>query len=168
MAPGARGGPCRRAALAAHVRRGPGASHVLLTSLPGFAADLLSRVPHALAFVRIGLAQLSYVRGDLADLLLVDALDDEPGRRLHPEGDALWSADEHRVTESERELQVLAPGLHAIANPDDLHRLGIALRHAGDHVGDQRAGQAVQSPDLALIRRPGHGDHSVVLPDLDR
>jgi hypothetical protein len=43
------------------------------TSLPDLAPDLLAGVPHALALVRVGLAQLAQVRRDLADLLLVDA-----------------------------------------------------------------------------------------------
>src|SRR5690349_25060233 len=120
MPPGARRGAARRAAPAAHVRSSPGASHVLLTSLPGLAADLLARVPHALALVGVWLAQLAYVRGNLADLLLVDALDDESGRGFHPEGNPVWRSDHHRVTEAERELQAGAPGLHAVAHADDL------------------------------------------------
>ena len=55
-----------------------------LTSLSDLAADVLAGVPHALALVGLGLAQLADVGGDLADLLLVDALDTEPGRRSRP------------------------------------------------------------------------------------
>src|SRR5580704_2239181 len=70
----ARRGPPRDAA----VRSGPGARHVLLTSLPDLAADLLALVLHALALIRIGLAELADVGGYFAHLLLVDALDHEP------------------------------------------------------------------------------------------
>ena len=55
-------------------------SHGLLTSLSDLAADDLAGVTHALALVRVGLAELADVGGDLADLLLVDARDDEAGR----------------------------------------------------------------------------------------
>src|SRR5262245_33537477 len=168
MPPGARGSPAGGAAPAAHMRSRPGARHVLLTSLPGLAADLLARVPHALALVGVWLAKLADVRGDLADLLLVNALDDEPGGGLDPEGDPFGRAHHHRVAETERELQVPAPGLHPVANADDLEGLGVARRHASHHVGDQRPGQSVQRPDLAFVRWPGNRDHAVVLLDFDR
>ena len=47
--------------------------HGLLARLSGLAADDLAGVAHALALVRVGLAELADVGGDLADLLLVDA-----------------------------------------------------------------------------------------------
>src|SRR4051794_25819755 len=59
-----------------------------LAGLAGLAADLLARVPHALALVRLGLARLADLRGDLADELLVDADDREMGRVLDLEADA--------------------------------------------------------------------------------
>src|SRR6202034_2954604 len=99
----------------------------LLPSLPDLATDLLTLVTHALALVRVGLAELADLGGDLADLLLVDALDDEPGGRLDPEGDSLRRVHRHRVAEAERELQVVAPGLHAVADTDDLQRLAVAV-----------------------------------------
>jgi hypothetical protein len=45
----------------------------LLTSLSDLAADVLAGVADALALVRLGLAELADVGGDLADELLVDA-----------------------------------------------------------------------------------------------
>src|SRR5437016_4794403 len=55
-----------------------------LACLPGLAPNELALVAHAFALVRVGPAQLADVRGNLADLLLVDALHDEPGGRLDP------------------------------------------------------------------------------------
>src|SRR5215469_11537161 len=100
-----------------------GDSHVLLPSLPDLAADLLAGVTHALALVRVGLAELAYVGGDLADLLLVDPLHDDPGGGLHPQGDAVRRIDRHRVAEAERELHTAALGLHPVSDADDLQRL---------------------------------------------
>src|SRR5262249_21113701 len=149
------------------VRPGLGARHVLLTSLPDLAADLLALVPHALALVRVGLAQLADIRGDFAHLLLGDALHHEPGGCLDPEGDPGWRGHRHGVTEAERELQVLTLGLDPVTHADDLHRLAVALGDARHHVGDQRPGQAVQRTDLALVAGPGHGDDAILLLDLD-
>src|SRR6266851_2961739 len=87
----------------------------LLPSLSDLAADLLALIPHALALVRVRLAELAYVGAD----------------------------------------------------PDDLQRLAVPLGHAGDHVGDQRAGKAVQRPDLALVAWPRDGDGAVYLGHLD-
>src|SRR3954452_18231000 len=103
-----------------------GQSHDLLTSLSDLAADLLAGVPHALALVRVGLAQLADVRGDLADLLLVDALDREAGRAVGGEGDALGRPHGDGVAVAERELQVRATGLDAVPGTDDLQALLVA------------------------------------------
>src|SRR3712207_9379556 len=76
--------------------------------------------------------------------------------------DAVGSLDRHRVAVAQRELEVRAAGLHAVADPDDLEGLAVALGDAGDHVGDQRAGQTVQRTALALVVRAGHLDDTVL------
>src|SRR5215471_19311416 len=139
----------------------------LLPSLPDLAADLLAGVTHALALVGVGLAELTYVGGDLADLLLVDPLHDDPGGGLHPQGDAIRRGDRHRVAVAERELHPAALGLHPVPDADDLQRLAVPVGDAGHHVGDQSARQAVQRPDLALIVGPDYGDDAVGKVDLD-
>src|SRR5438046_1668713 len=108
-----------------------------LTRLSDLELDLLALVADTLALVRVGLAQLADVGGDLADLLLVDAAYDELRRALHLEADALGCLDRHRVAVAERELQVGALRGDAVADAADLHGLGVAVGDAGDHVGDQ-------------------------------
>src|SRR6478672_4663249 len=100
--------------------------HGLLTSLSDLAADVLAGVPHALALVRVGLAQLADVRGDLAVLLLVDALDAEAQRAVGGEADALGGLHRDGVAVAERELQVGTLGHHAVAGADDLELLLVA------------------------------------------
>src|SRR3954447_23209758 len=139
-----------------------GQSHDLLTSLSDLAADLLAGVPHALALVRVGLAQLADVRGDLADLLLVDALHREAGRAVGGEGDALGRLHGDGVAVAEGELEVRARGLHPVSRADDLEPLLVARRHALHHVGDERAGQAVQRAAAALVVRALDGDRAVL------
>src|SRR6202050_2745051 len=148
------------------MRPGPGASHGLLTSLPDLAADYLTLVPHAPALIGVGLAELADFRGHLADSLLVDAFHDKPGGGLDPDGDALRRAHGQGVAGPERERHVAAPGLDAVADADDLQGLAIAVRDAGDHVGDQRPGQAVQRAHGALIVRPGDLDDVVLADDV--
>src|SRR4051812_40826682 len=125
----------------------------LLTRLPDLELDEFALVADALALVRVGLAQLADVGGDLADLLLVDAAYDELRRALHLEADALGGQDRHRVAVAEGELEVRSLGGDAVADAADLHRLGVAVGDTGDHVGDQAAGQAVQRAALALVVR---------------
>ena len=85
-------------------------------------------VAHALALVGLGLAELADVGGDLAHLFLVDALDDDPRRDGHLEGDAFGGVDDDGVGEAERELErVRAPRRGAIAHADDLELLGEAV-----------------------------------------
>ena len=80
--------------------------------------------------------------------------DRELGGALDREGDALGGLDDDRVGEAEGELEVVALGRDAVADADDLELLGVALGDADDHVGDERAGQAVQRA-AARARRPG-------------
>src|SRR4029077_19243791 len=109
-----------------------------LTCLSDLALDDLAGVSHALALVRVGLAELADVRGDLADLLLVDALDAELDRGLDHEVDSRRSLDGHRVRVAKTDLEVRALGRDPVADADDLHRLRVALGDAHDHVVDQR------------------------------
>src|SRR6478735_1741303 len=138
--------------------------HGLLTSLSDLAADLLARIAHALALVRVGLAQLADVCGNLANLLLVDALDRESGRVLDGEGNALRRLDGDRVAVAEGELEVTALGGHAVTGAVDLHLLLITLGHTEHHVGDQRAGQAVQRARGALVVGPLDLDGALIGP----
>src|SRR5512135_2318471 len=64
-----------------------------LAGLAGLAADVLAGVADALALVRLGLATGADPRRDLADELLVDAHDGQPGRVLDLEADARWGVD---------------------------------------------------------------------------
>ena len=59
-------------------------SHLLLAGLAGLAQDALALVADALALVGLGLADGADVGGDLADDLLVDAVDDDLGRPPAP------------------------------------------------------------------------------------
>src|SRR6201989_3331344 len=103
---------------------------LLLPCLTGLTTDDLTLVTHALALVRVGLAQLADVGGHFADLLLVDALDHEAGRGLDAERDALRRLDRDGVREPERELEVTALGGHAVTGTDDLEGLRAARGHA--------------------------------------
>src|SRR5215469_6463048 len=168
VSPLPRGDPRGGAASNPAVCPGLGARHFLLTSLPDLAADLFALVPHALALIGVRLAKLADIRGHFAHLLLVDALHHKPGGSLNPEGDPGRRSHGHGVAEPQCELQVLALGLDAVSDADNLHGFAVALGHAGHHIGDQRPGQAVQRADLTLVAGPGHSDDAVGLLDLDR
>src|SRR5215475_8475980 len=139
----------------------------LLPSLPDLAADVFAGVPQALPLVRVGLAELAYVGGDFAHLLLVDPLDNQPGGGFDAQRDPFRRADGDRVAEAQGELEVGAPRLDPVADTDDFQRLAVALGHPGHHVRDQRPGQAVQRPHVALVVGPGHGDFAAVDGDVD-
>ena len=116
---------------------------------------MLAQVADALALVGLGLADLADVGGHLADLLLVDAAHDDAGRLRRLELDALGCLDADGVAEAEGELEVAgALGSGAVADADDLELLDEALASRPDHVGDERAGEAVLGAVLALVVRP--------------
>src|SRR4051794_10454717 len=143
-------------------------AHGLLARLSGLAANDLALVADTLALVGLRLADLADVGGGLADLLLVDAGHDEAGGRLDGEGDALRGRHVDRVAEPEGELEVGSTGLHAVTGADDLEGLAVALGDAGDHVGDQRAGQPVTRLAVALVVRTLDDEVAVLLRDRDR
>src|SRR3954469_12790606 len=98
-----------------------------LADLPG---DVLALVADALALVGLRRALLADVRGDLADELLGDPLDDDARRLGHLELDALGRGDVDRMRVAEREREVLARELRAVADALDLEGLGVAVGDA--------------------------------------
>ena len=65
------------------------------------------------------------------------------------------------------ELQVLPLQLRAVSDALDFQALLIARRHALDHVGHERARQAVQGAVFTAIGGPRHDELLAVLLDLD-
>src|SRR6266542_5048747 len=128
-----------------------------LAGLAGLAADDLARIADALALVRLGLAGGPDARGDLADELLVDPDHGHPRRILELEADPLGRLDLDRMAVAQVELQLVAHLLGAVAHAGDLEALAIAGRDAGDHVGDQRPGEAVKL--LVHLRLGRAADH---------
>src|SRR5215212_3007543 len=108
-----------------------------LTNLPG---DVFALVADALALVGLRRPLLADDGGDLADLLLGVALDDHARRLRDLELDPLRRLDRHGVRVAQRELEVDALELGAVADALDLERLAEAVGDPRDHVGDQGAG----------------------------
>src|SRR6266545_2080250 len=100
--------PCRGSA-GAGVRGLVASSTWPLRSLPHLAADVLALVTDALALVRLGRAHLANLGRDLADLLLVDALDDDLRGYGHLEADALRRVDDDGMRVADVELERRAP-----------------------------------------------------------
>src|SRR5690606_4288634 len=119
----------------------------------------LARVAHALALVRLGRPEAPELRGDLTDALPVDTLDDDLRLARRLDRDAVGHRVLDRMREAERQVQLLALRLRAIADADELELPLEAVRDPRDHVLDQRSG------------RPGHRVRDPVLradTDLDR
>src|SRR3954471_4809295 len=139
---------------------------VRLGTLAYFAPHVLALVADALALVRLRRAHLADLGGRLADHLLVGSLDEDLRRGRHLERDAGARLDRDGVRVTDAELEVGALERCAVADALDLELLLEALRHALDHVRDQRPGQAVQRPVLPALGRPLHGHDAVGLLDL--
>src|SRR6478735_5514810 len=80
---------------------------LLLGGLAGLALHALAGVANALALVRLGLAELADVGGDLTDELLVEAAHDDAGRLRDLEGHAFGRLHVHRVREPDGDLDLL-------------------------------------------------------------
>jgi hypothetical protein len=79
-----------------------------LAGLAGLAADALPGVADALALVGLRLSRLPDAGGHLADELLVDADDGQPGRVLDLEADPRRRVDLDRVAVAQVELELPA------------------------------------------------------------
>src|SRR5919204_4029739 len=123
-------------------------------ALPDLPGHVLALVADALALVGLRRALLADVGGDLADLLLGDAPDDHARGLGHLELDAVRRLDGDRVRVAERELEVLALELRAVADALDLQALLEAVGDALDHVRHQRAREAVQRAMVRAVGRP--------------
>src|ERR671919_914692 len=136
-----------------------------LRGLAGLLAHVLVLVADALALVRLGLAHLPDVRGDLADELLVVAANDDRrwGRNL--ELDALRRRERNGVRVTHLQLERVAAHRGAVADTDDGQALLVPLRYALDHVRDERAREAMQAPVESLITRSLDADRGVLLDD---
>src|SRR6185437_2556942 len=102
----------------------------------------------------------------LADLLLVDAGDDDLGRLRRRDRDALRDRIVDVVREAELQIELLALHRRAIADAGDLQLLLETLGHSGHQIGDLRARGAPQrARALALAARLDRDD---ALVELDR
>src|SRR5262249_11905790 len=130
-----------------------------LRALALLLPHLLAAVADPFALVRLRLLDGADLRRLLADGFLIDAVDADVelarvGFLPDLTADALARLDLHRVTGPDRDTDVLSHQFGAVADADDVQRLGVAVRHALDHVGNQRARKAVQRAVRLLIRRP--------------
>src|SRR5216683_1665728 len=119
------------------------------------AADGFLCVLDALALVGLGRPHLADLRGGEAHQVLVGPLHRDPVRLGVVLGaDAFGEREPDRVREAHREVDLLALQLRLVPDAGDVQRPLEALRDALDHVGDQRAGEAVQLARAARVVRP--------------
>ena len=112
-------------------------------------------VANALALVRLRLAGAADLGGELADLLLVRALDHDRRRVGQFDRHAIGRRQLDRVGIADRQHDRLLVHAGLVADALDLELLLVALGHALDHVGDQAARQAVQRSGSDARRRAG-------------
>src|SRR5207342_2615869 len=112
--------------------------------LLGFLADdVLAGVLHALALVGLRRTEAANLGGDFADALLVGARHDDFRLRRGGDGDAFRGREQHRVRETQREVQVLALHRGTVTDADQLELALEAVGDALDHVredGTERTG----------------------------
>ncbi len=119
--------------------------------------------------VGFGLADGADIRGDGANLLLVDALDGDLDVGLvHLELDALGSIDDHGMGVADGDVElVLVPLSHAPANAFDGQGLLKSLGDTNNHVIDEGAIQTMHRAVGLAVGRAGHDDFGADLFDFD-
>src|SRR5215475_6272049 len=124
------------------VRRSVRSTTVAITGLPSLllaflAEDELAGIFHALALIGLGLAEGSDLGGDMPDLLVVDAADNDLGRLRDHNRDPLRNRIRDVVCVAELQLQIAALQRRAVADAIDLELALESLGHADHQLGDQ-------------------------------
>src|SRR4051794_3360726 len=129
---------------------------LLGSGLSGLLLQHFTGVADALLLVGIRFAQPADVRGDLADQLAVDARHGQVRLLVDRDVDPVRDVEDDRVRVAEREDHLLALDLSAVADTDDVELFLVAVGHAGDGIGDEAAGEAVELAELRVLgRNPG-------------
>jgi hypothetical protein len=92
----------------------------------------------------------------LPDHLLVDPTHDDLRRHRHLELDARPWLDPHWMRETGKDLERGAAEGSAVPNPLEFEPPLVPVRHAFDHVRDERARETVQRAIGAPVRRTGY------------
>src|SRR5579864_6770147 len=143
----------------------------LARSLAGFselAPDPLALVANAFALVRLRRSNVANLGRHLPDALLVRSADRNLVGSFDGDADPLRRLDDDRMREPELQRQLLALHLRAVADAHDFEVARVALGHAVDHVGDQRAGESVQLARALLVVGPRDRHGLAVDGDRDR
>src|SRR6185436_4450750 len=122
--------------------RNPGSEIPLGSGLSGLLLQHFTRVANALLLIRVGLAQAAEVGGDLADQLPIDARHRDVRLLVDGDIDPLGDVEDHRMRIAEREVNLLALHLRAVADADDVELLLPALGDAEHGIVDQAAREA--------------------------
>ena len=104
---------------------------------------MLALVVNALALVRLGRALHADLGGNLADLLLGDALHRDVGVVGNLKGDVVGSRIDNGVGVAQGEVKILALERGTVADAGELELLLKALGDADDHVVKKGAGEAL-------------------------
>src|SRR4029077_16069701 len=80
--------------------------YTLLNSLAHLAANLLARIAHAFAFIRLRLIETANVRGHLTHQLLVDSLNDDLIAFSNCDFDFFRNRKQNRVRKTQTQIEV--------------------------------------------------------------
>src|SRR5277367_2970026 len=127
-----------------------------LRGLARLLADLLALIAHALASIRLRRPEAADLGGRLTHDLFVRTREDEQcslrvARDLA--FDPLGQREEDRVREAEREVDRRALELRAIAGPDELQSLRVALGDTEDHARQQRPSEPLEPRAIPALDR---------------
>src|SRR5580704_2952699 len=137
----------------------------LRSGLAGFLLQALAGDTHTLLLVRVGWTQRASVCCYLTNLAFIRAAYDQVRLLLDGDLDAFGNVKLDRVRLAERECHHLAFEFRAVADADDVEVPLEASGDAGNRVGHQRAGQAVQR---AMLLGGAQGvQHAVLLLEGD-
>src|SRR5947208_12897621 len=109
----------------------------------GFLLQALAGNTNPLLLVGIGRTQRTNVRGNLANLALVRAADDQMSLLVHGDLNTFGNRKLDGMRFAEREIHDFAFELRAITDPDNVHVLLKSGGHAMNRIGNQSASETV-------------------------
>ena len=124
-------------------------------------ANDLSRILDTLALIGFRRSLGSDVGGELADLLLVNAVDDHLVGSRNLDGDAIDLFHGHKVGVAKVHDELVAFLAGSVADAVDVELLLEAIGNTDNHIVDEAAGQTVQALVELIFRRTTNMDHAV-------
>jgi hypothetical protein len=133
----------------------------LLNALASLAADLLTGITNAFAFIWLRRVVAPHIRCKLTNQLAIDAIDANFSIVSHRDLQGRWDRMKNRMAFADAQIKLVAFDGSPEASALDLKAFGESIADALDQIVDDGARCAVHSTSTTIFRGPGDGENGL-------